>query len=161
MSRRVSRRLSRRRVSRGLSRRAETLQHQCMQFILMHLEEIPPSYLALLPLSIRKKILYRLPVADVCLLEETPFVDGLDLEAYWSDCLEDLEVYLWRDLSEDVPLIVWPDYEKICKAKWGQHNLLRLVFIQELQGTYLISIPFLLAYCLPPGMLLQEDGGES
>ena len=57
------------------------------------------------------------------------FVDGLDLEAYWSDCLEDLEVYLWRDLSEDVPFVVWPEYEEICKAKWGRHNSPRLVFI--------------------------------
>ena len=41
------------------------------------------SYLALLPLTIRKELLNRLPVADVCLLEETPFVDGLDVQAYW------------------------------------------------------------------------------
>ena len=43
-------------MSERLSQR-ETLQQQCMWFILMHLEELPPSYLALLPLSIRKEII--------------------------------------------------------------------------------------------------------
>ena len=53
-------------MSRRLSpSERETLQQLCMWFILMHLEELPPSYLALLPLSIRKEIISRLPIADV------------------------------------------------------------------------------------------------
>ena len=80
----------------------------------MHLEELPPSYLALLPLSIRKEILYRLPIADISLLEETPFVDGLDLKAYWSDCLDDLCHYLGFSMQP-----VCPEFEEVCERKWG------------------------------------------
>ena len=48
------------------------------------LEEYLPSYLALLPLSLRKEILWRLPMADVCKLEDIEFVKGIKTEDYWS-----------------------------------------------------------------------------
>ena len=66
-----------------------TLQQQCLHHILMHLEEFPANYLALLPLSLRRELLTKLPIADVCLLEEGPFVQGIDMEDYWS-CLINL-----------------------------------------------------------------------
>ena len=77
-----------------------------MWFILMHLDEIPSSYLSLLPLSIRKEILNRLPIADVCQLEETPFVNGLDLEAHWKHY-----DYFSPEFSHHL--------HEVCKAKWG------------------------------------------
>ena len=133
------------RMSRGLSQR-ETLQQQCMQFILMHLEELPPSYLALLPLSIRKEILYRLPIADVCLLDETPFVDGLDLKSYWSDCLEDLCYYLG---FSNIPL--YPEFEEVCERKWGSTKFAKIRFYSQVarvmfdRSCYILPFGFLFA----------------
>lgn len=49
----------------------------------MHLEEFSESHLSLLPLSERKLLLQRLPIADVCLLEDSEFTKGIDMEAYW------------------------------------------------------------------------------
>ena len=54
----------------------------------MHMEGLPVSLLSLLPLSTRKELLPRMPIADVCLLEDTMFVDGIDMEAYWKALLK-------------------------------------------------------------------------
>ena len=134
-------------MSRGRSQR-ETLQQQCMHFILMNLEELPPSYLALLPLSIRKEILHRLPIADVCLLEETPFVDGLDLKAFWSDCLEDLCHYLTSSVRSK-PL--YPEFEEICERKWGSTKFTKIRFYSQVarimfdRSCYILPFGFLFA----------------
>ncbi len=61
----------------------ELLSDLCHSYILMHLEELPVSYLSLLPLSERKCLLQRLPIADVCLLEDTDFMNDIDMENYW------------------------------------------------------------------------------
>ena len=133
------------RMSRGRSQ-GETLQQQCMQFILMNLEELPPSYLALLPLSIRKEILDRLPIADVCLLEETPFVDGLDLKVYWSDCLEDLCHYFGFST-----LPVCPEFEEVCERKWGSPKFAKIRFYSQVarimfdRSCYILPFGFLFA----------------
>ena len=117
--------------SAGISRRLspserETLQQQCMWFILMYLEELPPSYLALLPLSIRKEIITRLPIADVCRLEETPFVDGLDLKPYWRSCLSPMRLFYQQQQH------LCLDLQRICEDKWGPvEPLLRLPSIQK------------------------------
>ena len=71
------------------SRVPEPLICQCQYYILMHLEEFPVSYLSLLPLSTRKELLWQLPVADVCLLEDTKFTEGLDMAAYCKYPLDD------------------------------------------------------------------------
>lgn len=60
-----------------------SLQQQCLLHILMHLEQFPASSLALLPLSLRQELLINLPIADVCMLEESPFVHGMDMEDFW------------------------------------------------------------------------------
>ena len=50
----------------------------------MNLEKFPVGYLSLLPLKVREELLWRLPVADLCLLEDTEYVDGFrDVAAYW------------------------------------------------------------------------------
>ena len=52
----------------------ESLAQQCHTYIMMHLEELPVrGHLSLLPLSTRKELLYHLPIADVCRLENTEF----------------------------------------------------------------------------------------
>ena len=64
--------------------RVESLARQCHYYILMHLEELPINQFSLLPLSMRKDLLWQLPLADICLLrEDTKFSDGLDMEAFW------------------------------------------------------------------------------
>ena len=50
----------------------------------MNLEGFPVSYLSLLPLKTRESLLWRLPIADICKLEGTKFVEGFqDMTAYW------------------------------------------------------------------------------
>ncbi len=43
------------------------------------------SYIALLPLWLRRELLVKLPIADVCLLEDGPFVRGMDMEEVWKN----------------------------------------------------------------------------
>lgn len=57
---------------------------QCKLYFLMHVEEFSVTFLSLLPVSVREELLWRLPVADVCLLEDTNFVEDLDMEVYWT-----------------------------------------------------------------------------
>ena len=62
----------------------ESLVDRCQHYIAMHLEEFPASHLSLLPLKTREALLWRLPVADVCLLEDTDFNNGIqDMAEYW------------------------------------------------------------------------------
>ena len=82
----------------------EDLVSQCQHYIAMHLEVFPVSHLSLLPLSTRRDILWRLPLADVCQLEDTNFTQGLDMTAYWKspwECVY-LGVAAWCQ---------WPDYD--------------------------------------------------
>ncbi len=60
-----------------------SLQHQCLIYLVCHLEEASIASLALLPSSIRSVLMENLPVADVCRLEDTDFVRGLDTEEVW------------------------------------------------------------------------------
>ena len=64
----------------------KSLAKQCQWYIFMHMEEFPTSSLSLLPLSTREKLLRRLPVADVCLLEDSNFMKEIDMGDYWSIC---------------------------------------------------------------------------
>ena len=92
----------------------QSLIQQCQTYILMHLEDFPIGHLSLLPLSTRKTLLWQLPLADVCQLEDTKFTEGLDMEAYWK--------FLW---GEQYTGIVDPkdsDIEQYIQQKWGCHN---------------------------------------
>ena len=57
----------------------------------MHLEDLSISQLCLLPLATRKE----LPIADICQLEDTDFIQGLDMAAFWK--------YPWEGQSVSVP----------------------------------------------------------
>ena len=117
-------------MSRRLLQR-ETLQQQCMWFILMHLEELPPNYLALLPLSIRKEIITRLPIADVCRLEETPFVDGLDLKPYWRSYLSPMRLFYRKQQH------LCLDLQRICEDKWGPVEFAKASFYSKVAESIL------------------------
>ena len=71
----------------------------------MHLEELPVSHISLLPLPTRKELLEKLPIADVCQLEGTKFVEGIDMAGFWEFtcqdvvCMGDVRAYFkeWDD----------------------------------------------------------------
>jgi hypothetical protein len=85
----------------------------------MHLEEYPVSHLSLLPLSTRRDILWRLPLADVCQLEDTGFTQGLDMAAYWKSPWE----ISW-----------WPndDIQKYIQTEWDELEYARAVLYGRL-----------------------------
>ena len=129
-----------------------------MCFILMHLDAIPASYLALLPLSFRKTILNRVPVADVCqFIEDTPFANGLALEDYWRDNRFPSYMGLRQDLQE------------VCKAKWGPTEFAKACFYSSIaekilnlttrevalkmfEGTNMVTRSLSFMHFLPSGM---------
>ncbi len=59
------------------------LHQQCYHDILMHLEQIQITSLALLPLKTCWNLLWNLPLADVCQLETTQFTNGMSMDDYW------------------------------------------------------------------------------
>ena len=61
-----------------------SLQRQCLVYLICHLEKVPASSLALLPARIRYELLQNLTVADICKLEGTTFVEGLNTENIWN-----------------------------------------------------------------------------
>ncbi len=63
--------------------KVKALEESCFDHIIKTIEEYPADTLALLPAKIRFGILVNLPVVDVCRLEETLFVSGLDMAAAW------------------------------------------------------------------------------
>ena len=71
-----------------MSNQVVSLSEQCIEHVLMHLEEYPSAYLALLPLFLRKRIMWRLPIADACRLEGTEFVKGIAMGEYWSSTMD-------------------------------------------------------------------------
>ncbi len=88
----------------------ESLVQQCQYFILLHLDEFPVSHLSLLPLHVRKELLWQMPLADVCQLEGTTFTDGLDMAAYWKYPFDEYEQVFER----------MPPGDEICYFhEWG------------------------------------------
>ena len=64
-----------------------SLETQCLRHLLCHLETFPPESLASLPVRLRRRLLANLPVADICLLEQTAVVDGVDMDELWCNDL--------------------------------------------------------------------------
>ena len=65
-----------------------SLQEQCLQYLIDHLEDIPVEALALLPTAIRHTLAVHLPVADILQLEQTRFASGLDMPGVWKEVCE-------------------------------------------------------------------------
>ena len=64
------------------------LQNQCLVYIIAHLDEFTPSSLALLFTRLRCLLLVNLPAVDICQLERTEVVHGIDM---WRN--------VWRNVS--------------------------------------------------------------
>ena len=60
-----------------------SLQNLCLIYIIRFLELFPVDYLALLPVTVRQRLLENLPPADVCRLEQSKFAEGLDIDGVW------------------------------------------------------------------------------
>ena len=56
-----------------------SLEKQCLVYIITNLDNIPPEYLALLPTRLRCQLLVNLPAVDICRLEKTEVVRGIDM----------------------------------------------------------------------------------
>ena len=60
-----------------------SLQNLCLIYIIRFLELFPVNYLALLPVTVRQRLLENLPPVDVCRLEQSKFSEGLDIDGVW------------------------------------------------------------------------------
>ena len=60
-----------------------SLQNLCLIYIIRFLKLFPVDYLALLPVTVRQRLLENLPPADVCRLEQSKFSEGLDIDGVW------------------------------------------------------------------------------
>ena len=66
------------------------LKVQCLYSVVGRLEEYTSSTLSLLPVSLRRQLLLRLPVADLCRLDgDTAVMDGINNEALWREVLRE------------------------------------------------------------------------
>ena len=67
---------------------ALTLQQSCLLFLVMKLDEFHPEALRLLPARLRYQLLAILPPVDLCKLEKTQVMEGLDVNRIWSEVCE-------------------------------------------------------------------------
>ena len=65
-----------------------SLVDQCFLYLIFNLEEFPPNYLVLLPRQIRKQLLLSLPMVDICNLEKTAVVEGIEMNDVWQSVRE-------------------------------------------------------------------------
>ena len=65
-----------------------SLQNLCLLQLVRRLEDYLPELLALLPSRLRHRLLLHLPVVDICRLEHTCFIEGMNMEAVWCNLLK-------------------------------------------------------------------------
>ena len=69
---------------------AERLEETCFMYVLKTLEEFDVNgRLSLLPAKIRSRMLAKMPLVDICRLEKTDFVSGLDMTLIWKQIYEE------------------------------------------------------------------------
>ena len=68
---------------------AERLEETCFTYVLKALEEFDVSRLSLLPAKIRSCMLAKMPLVDICRLEKTDFVSGLDMTLIWKQICDE------------------------------------------------------------------------
>ena len=109
-----------------------SLQDQCYLYLILHLEDYLPEELSLLSLRVRERLLVNLPAADICKLEETIVVQGVDMNMVWKQigqrqvkhdyhwvCSSTLEALNrgegYRDHFHEVVShgVVWEDSDKV------------------------------------------------
>ena len=62
-----------------------SLEFQCLVFLVDHLNEIPYTALAQLPARIRRQLLLLLPAVDLCHLEMSPVISGIEMDEIWKE----------------------------------------------------------------------------
>ena len=67
---------------------ALTLQQSCLLFLVTKLDEFHPEALRLLPARLRYQLFATLPPVDLCKLEKTQVMEGLDVNRIWSGVCE-------------------------------------------------------------------------
>ena len=102
----------------------------------MHVEDFPVSFLSLLPLSVREVLLWRLPIADVCLLEDTGFVEAVDMETYWK---------LSCGSSEQ------PEDSDSYVEEWGKTKLAKAILYGQVTSTIIDCLPRGFWFSFPRG----------
>ena len=69
---------------------AERLEETCFMYVLKTLEEFDVDRgLSLLPTKIRVRMLTKMPLVDICRLEKTNFVSGVDMTLIWKQIFEE------------------------------------------------------------------------
>ena len=135
-------------MAKQLGQLAESLVHQCYHYIAMNLERFPVSYLSLLPLKVREELLWRLPIADLCMLEDTEYVEGFhDMASYWKLPCKDFRKVLLN--YADVACYV----EEWDSAKYAKAILYGQVAITAFGNRY--DVCFNITYCV---ICLPFDG---
>ncbi len=72
-----------------------SLQDECLWYIIVNIQQFSPEALSLLPQAMRYKLLLNLPVVDVCQLESTCVMKGIDTETLWESlCAHRLPISL-------------------------------------------------------------------
>ena len=80
---------------------AERLEETCFMFVLKSLEEFDVNRnLSLLPAKIRSRMLAKMPLVDVCRLEKTDFVSGLDMTLIWKQIYEERDTSLYHSRAD-------------------------------------------------------------
>ena len=120
----------------------ESLVDQCQHYIAMHLEKFPTSYLSLLPLRIRRVLLWRLPIADVCLLENTEFTEGIqDMAEYWKHPYGDF--IGTREDSHDFDVAQYfEQWDEVSYNKAILYGQIATAIIGCLREDFAFSLPF-------------------
>ena len=113
-------------MSSSVTFSVKSLGDQCIQRIVMHLEEFPSNHLSLLPLSLRKEILWSVPIADVCKLEGTGFVNSIDRKDFWSDTFYEMDSFASPETYKNI--------QKYIKEKWNSADLAREVVYGQIFG---------------------------
>ena len=99
----------------------DPLVQQCYHYIAMNLEKLPVSYLSLLPLKMREDLLWRLPIADLCQLEDTEYVEGFqDMAAYWKLPCEEFQGIDTGDPDIEHYVEKWESLEYAKEILYGQ-----------------------------------------
>ncbi len=73
----------------------KSLEELCLTHVAMTLEQYSTDTLSLLPKGFRVQLLHKIPIIDICRLEDTKFILGIDMESVWRQFAVDLES-VWR-----------------------------------------------------------------
>ena len=77
-----------------------SLEDSSFSYILLNFECFSPDHVALLPTGIRARLFLHLPLADLCKLEGTPAVAGIDMNQVWHEAATDACKLKGNSISE-------------------------------------------------------------